>query len=68
VLTLLVLRLLYVENDSLQIARVPPESIFITTFTEKAARNLEDRNSYYRSQIIAQRPDLAVIDTSGSLQ
>ena len=42
VLTLLVLRLLYVENDATQIARVPPESIFITTFTEKAARNLED--------------------------
>ena len=65
VLTLLVLRLLYVENDPLQIARVPPASIFITTFTEKqAARNLEDRVSYYRNQIIAQRPDLAVIDTS----
>jgi DNA helicase-2/ATP-dependent DNA helicase PcrA len=64
VLTLLVLRLLYVENDPVQFARVPPESIFVTTFTEKAARNLEDRISHYRNQIIAQRPALSAIDTS----
>ena len=64
VLTLLILRLLYVENDPVQAARVPPESIFVTTFTEKAARNLEDRLSQYRGQIVMQRPDLAVIDTS----
>jgi DNA helicase-2/ATP-dependent DNA helicase PcrA len=64
VLTLLILRLLYVENDPVQAARVPPESIFLTTFTEKAARNLEDRLSQYRGQILMQRPDLAAIDTS----
>ena len=43
VLTLFVLRLLYVDGDPVQPERVPPESIFVTTFTEKAARNLEDR-------------------------
>ena len=64
VLTLLVLRLLYVENDPVQATRVRPESIFLTTFTEKAARNLEDRLSQYRGQIVMQRPDLAAIDTS----
>jgi DNA helicase II / ATP-dependent DNA helicase PcrA len=40
VLTLLVLRLLYVENDPAQSERMQPEAIFVTTFTEKAARNL----------------------------
>jgi hypothetical protein len=48
VLTLLVLRLLYVENDPAQSERMQPEAIFVTTFTEKAARNLEDRISHYR--------------------
>lgn len=61
VLTLFVLRLLYVENDRSQLARTPPEAIFITTFTEKAARNLEDRISHYRNQIVAQHPALAAI-------
>src|SRR5258708_33708570 len=64
VLTLLVLRLLYVENDPVQLARVLPESIFVTTFTEKAARNLEDRISHFRIQIIGQRPELSAIDPS----
>lgn len=64
VLTLFVLRLLYVEGDSSQAARVPPESIFVTTFTEKAARNLEDRISAYRAKVIAAWPDLASIDVS----
>lgn len=64
VLTLLVLRLLYVEGDPIQAERVSPESIFVTTFTDKAARNLEDRISHYRGQIVAQRPELASIDTS----
>ena len=54
----------YVENDPVQLARVLPESIFVTTFTEKAARNLEDRISYYRNQIVRQRPELSAIDTS----
>jgi ATP-dependent DNA helicase UvrD/PcrA len=64
VLTVMTLRLLYVENDLAQTARVPPESIFITTFTEKAARNLEDRISHYRAQIMAKQPQLAIIDVS----
>ena len=64
VLTLLVLRLLYVENDPVQAERLQPESIFLTTFTEKAARNLEDRISHYRNRIVAQRPDLMSIDIS----
>lgn len=64
VLAILVLRLLYVENDSVQQDRVPPESIVVTTFTDKAARNLEDRISQYRSKIIAAHPELASIDIS----
>jgi DNA helicase-2/ATP-dependent DNA helicase PcrA len=64
VLTLFVLRLLYVEGDVAQPSRVPPESIFVTTFTNKAARNLEDRISSYRALIITARPDLASIDVS----
>jgi hypothetical protein len=35
VLTFFVLRLLYVENDPVQAARVPPEWIFVTAFTER---------------------------------
>lgn len=64
VLTLLVLRLLYVENDPAQSERIQPEAILVTTFTEKAARNLEDRISHYRNQIVAQRPGLMAIDIS----
>lgn len=64
VLALLVLRLLFVEGDPTQPGRVPPEAILITTFTEKAARNLEDRISSYRSRVIAQRPALATVDIS----
>lgn len=64
VLTVLALRLIYVEGDPVQATRVPPEAIFITTFTEKAARNLEDRIAQKRALIIAQRPDLADIDIS----
>lgn len=64
VLTLMVLRLLYVDGDPVQATRVAPESIFVTTFTEKAARNLEDRIDQYRASILAARPDLAAIDVS----
>jgi DNA helicase-2/ATP-dependent DNA helicase PcrA len=64
ILTVLVLRLLYVDNDPIQADRVPPDSIFVTTFTEKAARNLEDRIAQKRALIIAAHPDLASIDTS----
>ncbi|MGJ4963320.1 UvrD-helicase domain-containing protein [Bradyrhizobium sp. HKCCYLRH3061] len=64
VLTLFVLRLLYVEQDPVQSVCTPPEAIFVTTFTEKAARNLEDRISHYRNQLVVQRPALAAIDIS----
>jgi DNA helicase-2/ATP-dependent DNA helicase PcrA len=64
VLTVLALRLMYVQGDLLQSARVPPEAVFITTFTEKAARNLEDRIAQKRALIVAQRPELADIDIS----
>jgi len=64
VLTVLVLRLLYVDNDPLQTRRVPPESIVVTTFTDKAARNLEDRISQHRAKILSAAPDLAEIDVS----
>lgn len=64
VLTILLLRLLYVENDPVQAAMMPPESIFITTFTEKAAKNLEDRLSFYRLHIIQAYPQLADVDIS----
>src|SRR5947208_3290396 len=59
VLTVMVLRLLYVQNDPIQAARVPPDSIFITTFTEKSARNLEDRIAQKRALIVASHPELA---------
>ena len=58
------LRLLYVENDPIQSIRVPPEALFITTFTEKAARNLEDRIAGMRARLISAEPALAAIDTS----
>jgi len=64
VLTVIVLRLLYVDNDPVQGARVPPESIIVTTFTEKAARNLEDRISQHRAKLVAVDPSLAEIDIS----
>ncbi len=65
VLTVFLLRLLYVQNDlPIQVARVPPDSIFITTFTEKAARNLEDRIAQRRALIVRAHPELAAIDTS----
>jgi DNA helicase-2/ATP-dependent DNA helicase PcrA len=64
VLTVVVLRLLYVDNDPIQRARVPPEAIFITTFTEKAARNLEDRILNYRAALVASNPSLSTVDVS----
>ena len=65
VLTVLVLRLLYVENDpGIQDTQVAPDSIFVTTFTEKAARNLEDRIADKRTSIIAKYPHLADIDVA----
>lgn len=64
VLSLLVLRLLFVNGDACQAARVPPESIFVTTFTEKAAKNLQDRIGRYRDKLVAVDPTLASIDLS----
>ncbi len=64
VLTAMVLRLLYVDGDPVQPERVPPESIFVTTFTEKAARNLEDRISLYRVKLVAHDPTLGSVDVS----
>lgn len=64
VLTVLVLRLLYVDGDPIQQKRVPPESMVVTTFTEKAARNLEDRISQYRLKVVTAHPELADIDIS----
>jgi DNA helicase-2/ATP-dependent DNA helicase PcrA len=64
VLTVTVLRLLYVQGDPVQANRVPPEAIFVTTFTEKAARNLEDRILNYRARLVAADPSLATVDVS----
>src|SRR5262245_51687813 len=64
VLSVFVLRLLYVENDVVQESRVPPESVVVTTFTDKAARNLGDRISQYRGNIVSARPELVNIDVS----
>jgi DNA helicase-2/ATP-dependent DNA helicase PcrA len=64
VLTILVLRLLYVQADPVQASRAAPESIFVTTFTEKAARNLEDRISAHRARITTAVPSISTIDIS----
>jgi DNA helicase-2/ATP-dependent DNA helicase PcrA len=64
VLAVTVLRLLYVDRDPVQVDRVPPESVFVTTFTEKAAKNLEDRILNYRATLIAADPALAAVDVS----
>ena len=60
VLTVMLMRLLYVNQDPIQTDRVAPESIFVTTFTEKAARNLGDRLASMRSYIIAADPSLGL--------
>jgi DNA helicase-2/ATP-dependent DNA helicase PcrA len=64
VLTVMVLRLLYVRDDPVQAQRVSPESVFVTTFTEKAAKNLEDRILNYRARLVAADSSLAAIDVS----
>ena len=63
-LALLVLRLLYVSDDPIQMKRTGAESVFVTTFTKKAARNLQDRISQYRSKLLQQFPALEEIDIS----
>jgi DNA helicase-2/ATP-dependent DNA helicase PcrA len=59
VLVLRCLRLLYVDQ-------VNPRSILVTTFTEKAARELEDRITDYASWIASKAParDVAKIDVT----
>lgn len=64
ILALLALRLVYVERDEVQPERVPPEAIIVATFTERAARNLEDRISRLRARLIEHYPELAAIDLS----
>jgi DNA helicase-2/ATP-dependent DNA helicase PcrA len=64
ILTVMVLRLLYVEGDPIQSERVAPESIFVTTFTEKAAKNLEDRILNYRAKLVLADPTLGSVDVS----
>jgi DNA helicase-2/ATP-dependent DNA helicase PcrA len=65
ILTVLVLRLLYVENDpGIQVDRVAPDSIFVTTFTEKAARNLEDRIAGMRLRLLSKHPGVDTVDIS----
>ena len=63
-LALLVLRLLYVSGDPIQMERVGADSIFVTTFTKKAARNLQDRIGQYRSKLLQRFPELEAIDIS----
>lgn len=64
VLALFALRLMYVAGEPFQAAPVAPHSVLITTFTEKAAKNLEDRIGRYRAILVAAHPALDVIDTS----
>ena len=63
-LALLVLRLLYVSDDPIQMETVGADSIFVTTFTKKAARNLQDRIGQYRSKLLQRFPELEAIDIS----
>ena len=64
VLALFALRLMYVGGEAFQQKPVSPHSILITTFTEKAAKNLEDRIGRYRAILVAAFPELGSIDTS----
>ena len=64
VLTVMVLRLLYVSDDPIQAQPISPESLFVTTFTEKAAKNLEDRILTKRAELVARNPALATVDIS----
>ncbi|HYH05710.1 MAG TPA: ATP-dependent helicase [Thermoanaerobaculia bacterium] len=63
VLSLLALRLLFCDDND-DGHRIAPESLIVTTFTEKAARNIDDRIRRYRDQIVAAQPDLAAVDLS----
>ena len=56
-LALFILRLVFVD-------KVLPVSIFATTFTEKAARNLDDRISDYRGRLAKSDPSVERVDLS----
>ncbi len=56
-LALLVLRLLYVDG-------VDAESIVVTTFTEKAARNIDDRIGLYNTAVVNAYPEARSVDVS----
>ncbi|MHA1758643.1 MAG: UvrD-helicase domain-containing protein [Promethearchaeota archaeon] len=45
--------------------KINPESIFLTTFTEKAANNLHNRIEMYLKKLAEQFPDINQIDISG---
>lgn len=64
VLALFALRLMYVGSETFQKEPVAPRSILITTFTEKAAKNLEDRIGRYRATLIEAHPELGSVDIS----
>ena len=53
VLAVSALRLLNVDRDPARAERMGPESTFLATFTEGAARNLEDRIAQNRAAIVA---------------
>src|SRR5690242_2245541 len=42
--------------------RVPPKSILLTTFTEKAARNIQDRLAIYKNYLDQADPSLKNVD------
>lgn len=64
ILAVMVLRLLYVDADPAQPKRIPPEAIFVTTFTDKAAKSLEDRILTYRAKLVETDASLSGIDIS----
>jgi len=64
VLALLVLRLLFVEDEHVQTTRVDPGAIVVTTFTEKAARNLQDRINSHRTKLAESYPEVLEVDIS----
>ena len=64
VLTVMLLRLLYVSGDPVQPSPISPESLFVTTFTEKAARNLGDRLANMQTILVGADPSLSAIDIS----
>lgn len=62
VLSLLALRLLFCDDN--EGGPVAPESLIVTTFTEKAARNIDDRIRRYRERVVAAQPALSSVDLS----